>query len=378
MKKGWTEVTLGESCRFEKGTSPTLKTESGPYPFVVTASYRRLSIDYQFNQPAVCIPLISSTGHGNAALHRIHYQDGKFALANLLVAAIPFEAAQLNAKFLWRYLSAVKDRKLVPLMRGTANVSLKEQDLLNITIPLPPMPEQQRIVAHLEAIEERLTRLRQIREDAHKEYLAFVISLAHRWELSREEKRARGWRECLLSEVLRLYTDTIDVEPTESYSNLGIYSFARGTFTKPPIEGANSSATKLFRVRNGQFIYSRLFAFEGAYAIVDVSQDGYFVSNEFPAFELDTNRILPEFLFAYFKSPAVWTQLSDQATGLGDRRRRIHPEVILSHQIQLPPIAYQEKVRDALNKLGAIRSHSKAREFDALIPSILDRIFNGI
>jgi type I restriction enzyme S subunit len=123
MRKDWTEVALGEVCRLEKGSLATMKAEAGQYPLVVTASYRRTSSSYQFDEPAVCIPLVSSTGHGNAAIHRIHYQDGRFALANILVAVIPHEKSGLLAKYLWRYLSAQKDRILVPLMQiGRAHV----------------------------------------------------------------------------------------------------------------------------------------------------------------------------------------------------------------------------------------------------------------
>jgi len=77
---------LGELCDMVKGTSPTLKTLPGPYPLVVTAEFRRSADTWQLEGPAVCIPLVSSTGHGDAALHRVHYQEGKFALANLLIA----------------------------------------------------------------------------------------------------------------------------------------------------------------------------------------------------------------------------------------------------------------------------------------------------
>ena len=70
-----------------------------------------------------------------------------------------------RCKFLRRYLSAVKDRKSVPLMQGTANVSLKEKFLQTVTVPLPPLAEQQRIVAHLDAIEARLTRAKKLREE---------------------------------------------------------------------------------------------------------------------------------------------------------------------------------------------------------------------
>ncbi len=153
---------------------------------VVTASYRRSSKDYQFDRPAVCIPLISSTGHGNAAIHRIHYQDGKFALANLLVAAIPRSDSELDAKFLWRYLSAMKDKKLVPLMQGTANVGLKEQDLQTVTLPLPPLEAQQRVAAHLDAIEARITRANTLRGEQEVELHAALRSAFHKLEATAE------------------------------------------------------------------------------------------------------------------------------------------------------------------------------------------------
>src|SRR5205807_2237025 len=129
---------IRDVCSLVKGTYPTLKTEPGEYPLVVTAAYRRTASTYQLEGPAVCVPLISSTGHGDAALHRVHYQDGKFALANLLVALYPKDTSVCDAKYLYHLLMAKKDEYFVPLMLGTANVSLKEKDIANVKIPLPP------------------------------------------------------------------------------------------------------------------------------------------------------------------------------------------------------------------------------------------------
>ena len=40
----------------------------------------------------------------------------------------------------------------VPLMQGTANVSLEEKDIASVEIPLPPLAEQRRIVARIEEL----------------------------------------------------------------------------------------------------------------------------------------------------------------------------------------------------------------------------------
>jgi len=154
----------------------------------------------------------------------------------------------------------------------------------------------------------------------------------------------KGWTEVALGEVMVKTEDTVIVRSDTSYPNLGIFGQGRGSFTKPPISGSSTSAQTLFRVRAGQFIYSRLFAFEGAYAVVEESQDGFFVSNEFPSFKLDQRRILPGYLRAYFRRPSVWNELASQSTGLGNRRQRIHPEVILAHCAPLPPLAEQQRL----------------------------------
>jgi restriction endonuclease S subunit len=140
-------VKLKDVCDYEKGRIPTQATPEGPYPFVVTAADRKTADDFQINGEAVCVPLISSTGHGKASMHRIHYEKGKFAVANLLFALQPKDSSELNAKFLYYVLSARLNQLFVPLMKGTANVSLRLEDAIEVEFPLPDITEQQKVVA---------------------------------------------------------------------------------------------------------------------------------------------------------------------------------------------------------------------------------------
>jgi restriction endonuclease S subunit len=160
-----------------KGISPTLKTPPGPYPLVVTAEFRRTADTWQLEGPAVCIPLVSSTGHGDAALHRVHYQDGKFALANLLVALLPKDPSVCDARYLYHVLMTRKDELLVPLMQGTANVSLKEQDIARVEISLPTLTQQQRIVAQIDELSVPIREAVALREQARIESLEIIRSV---------------------------------------------------------------------------------------------------------------------------------------------------------------------------------------------------------
>ena len=161
---------IGECCRIEKGKTPIQKATPGEYPLVVTTSERKTSNTYQFEEPTVCIPLVSSRGHGVASLNEIYYQDGKFALGNILCGITPLSHKQLSAKFLCKYLNHKKDVLIVPLMRGGANVSLSADSLKRIRIPVPPLEVQAEIVRILDTFTELTTELTTELANRKKQY----------------------------------------------------------------------------------------------------------------------------------------------------------------------------------------------------------------
>ncbi len=196
---------------------------------------------------------------------------------------------------------------------------------------------------------------------------------------SADGNRARAWVATRFEDIMRLDLDEVAVEPDRTYPNVGVLSFGRGLFEKPPIDGAATSASRLYRIRAGQLIYSRLFAFEGAYAAVDPRFDGFFVSNEFPTFTLDEARVDIGFLAAYLRSPAIWEELAKGSKGLGLRRQRVHPETLLAHTISLPPIDEQRVIRLLIEKIDSVAmQHEKAASrIGALGVSALNSAFNG-
>jgi len=139
-------------CEFEKGSTGLAKAEPGDYPLVTTGAERRTCETYQFDAKAVCIPLVSSTGHGHASLKNVHYQEGKFALGSILVALTSKDANTLDIQFLHLYLSQLKDEVLVPLMSGAANVALSVKKIQDIEIPLPSILLQREIVQRFKSI----------------------------------------------------------------------------------------------------------------------------------------------------------------------------------------------------------------------------------
>jgi type I restriction enzyme S subunit len=177
------------------------------------------------------------------------------------------------------------------------------------------------------------------------------------------------WPGIQLAELLRPASETVRVQQDENYPNFGIYSFGRGLFSKRPISGMQTSAGTLYRVRAGNFIYSRLFAFEGSYGLVGEEFNGHFVSNEYPSFSMDRSRLDPGFLKAYFQIPRIWQEIAMGSKGVGSRRIRVQPDKVLAHQMPLPPLAEQQALvarLDALTEVTRqVEVHLEAVERDA-------------
>jgi type I restriction enzyme S subunit len=263
---------------------------------------------------------------------------------------------------------------------GTTNrVRLKEDRFLALEIPLPPLAEQRRVVARIEELAAQIHEARTLRHQAAEEAEALLVAMAHRADLDQSAKERGGWKRKRLSDVVQFVDDSHNVEPDRSYPNLGIYSFGRGLFHKPPIDGLSTSATALRRVKSGQFIYSRLFAFEGAYGRVTPEFDGAFVSQEYPTFDCDYHQVRSEFLAAYFKPPHLWKAVAAGSKGLGDRRQRVQPAQVLAHELWLPPIEWQNRLAEVQAEVDALKrlQAETAAELAALLPSVLDRAFQG-
>ena len=135
-------IRLGEIANIEKGKIGIQKAIKGIYPLVVTSEERLSSNEYHFEGASVIVPLVSSTGHGHASMKRIHYQDGKYAVGNILGVIQTYLPNFFNTRFLFNYLDYYKEQFFVEKMKGAANVSLKLSSIQETPIPVIPISAQ--------------------------------------------------------------------------------------------------------------------------------------------------------------------------------------------------------------------------------------------
>jgi len=113
------------------------------------------------------------------------------------VGGVTANADVIDPYFLLYFLRSVD---FYLLSSSTTVPSIKKSTLESIEIPLPPLPQQRRIVARIKEMMERVDEIRKLREEALKEAEA-VIEGIRREYLGTFEMMPKGWKECRLDNL---------------------------------------------------------------------------------------------------------------------------------------------------------------------------------
>jgi type I restriction enzyme S subunit len=255
---------------------------------------------------------------------------------------------------------------------GARRESVSPAQFLSLNIPLPKIDEQQRIVARLDQLAEKV---RQVNE--HLDAMETdAEALIRNYIFSPSET---GITKRKMSELVSLRQADVIVDQLENYQFAGVYSFGRGVFASVNKAGSEFAYPRLSTVKTGDFIYPKLMAWEGALGVVPEACDGMVVSPEFPVFTIDTDVVLPEIIDIYFRTPSVWPELAGISGGTNVRRRRLQPSAFLNYEMPVPPMPTQLKIREMHRRVQQLKtSHNAIREANqALIPATLERIFSS-
>jgi len=281
---------------------------------------------------------------------------------------------RLDANYL-RWLSRTKPfvAFCTAASEGTTNrVRLKEDRFLATEISLPPLAEQRRLVARIDALAAKIDEAKRLWTETDEG----IDKLCRSFFRDADDNPLTPTP---MSELVRLREPDVTVDTNQQYHFAGVYCFGRGVFVGQRKTGMEFKYPRLTTLRTGNFVYPKLMAWEGALAVVPPECNGLVVSTEFPVFEIDTNKVLPEVLDTFFRSPNVWPELSGTSTGTNMRRQRLNPADFLKYKFPLPAMLAQERLSEIKLRGAEIAAHreSTTPALNAMLPAILDRAFRG-
>ena len=256
--------------------------------------------------------------------------------------------------------------------RGSTNyASIRSRDVLNYRIPLPPLDEQRRIVARLDRVARLVEERRRVLAAADRD-VDVLLRKAF-------DKATEGADHLPMEQVAPLVRRPVDVQPDESYPELGVRSFGRGTFHKPALDGTAVGTKKLYRIATRDLVFNIVFAWEGAVAIARDEDEDRVGSHRFLTCVPDPGGPSVEFLLYYFLSREGLRRLGEASPGGAGRNRTLGLKKLAAITVPVPSPEKQRWFDRLLAKVRALRkAHAETSgELDALIPAMLHEVFGG-
>lgn len=183
---------------------------------------------------------------------------------------------------------------------------------------------------------------------------------------------SKAWPWVPLKEILTPVSRPENVNPQDTYRILGAHWYAKGLYIKDVRTGSQIQAKHLFRVEQGDFVYNRLFAWKGSFAVATENNHGCYVSNEFLCFTINKNIAEVDYLFKYFSRALIWDEaLSLSSGGTPTSRNRLKEEKLLSIKIPFPPLSEQQRIVAKIEELAKKVEEAKGLTWKAIVETKL-------
>jgi type I restriction enzyme S subunit len=264
------------------------------------------------------------------------------------------------------------DRECKDCSEGSTNrVRLKVDKFLNLPIILPSLPEQQRIVSKIESVKQRIEQIKKLREEQTKD----INNLLYSKYTELIEKAA--WLP--MKEVAPIIRREVKLNEEALYPELGIRCFGKGTFHKPALTGLEVATKKIFQIKNGDLVFSNVFAWEGGIAVAKEDDNDRYGSHRFISCVASKEKALGEFLCFHFLSPKGLEDINACSPGGAGRNKTLGLDKLMKIKIPVPDIALQHSFVALLHKVNAMKEYyaQTEKELNELMPSLLDKAFKG-
>ena len=184
-----------------------------------------------------------------------------------------------------------------------------------------------------------------------------------------------------LRELLMPREDYVRIQDDTEYTRPRVQLHFRGARIRDRVVGSEIGSKLQTVIRTNDLLLSRIDARNGAMALVPSELEGAIATNDFPVFEIRSERVLPAYLRYCLFQPSmlrVYEHLSRGSTN----RRRLSVEKFLDLKIALPSdLDTQLTVADTLRKaeegIGNLREHfgGMEEELEDLVGSALHYVF---
>lgn len=394
LPSGWYWVRLKEICKTASGGTPARNVSaywSGSIPWVKIRDIPGDGFIHDTEEKITNEGLINSNAKifpCGTILFSIFATIGKVgilcidAATNQAIAGLTaIDESRVDKMYLFYCLRFV-GRVLEIEARGMAQNNVNQRMLRELMVPLPPLTEQRRIVARMEALLGRVREARRLRQQARQDTeRLWEAVLAEAFPVYSDETSPK-WKWVRLGDVA--HRDSVLIRPSQFpervFEYLGMEQVKPHQWDPPEtisVAGVDiKSQTVSFR--QGHVLYGKLRPYLNK--VVVPLHEGV-ATTEFIPIVTNSDVLLPEYLAAFLRTPSFVAYASRNTTGSRQPRVRLSafwdakiPIVELDEQRAI--VSHLSKVHERVKSLKAAQDETE-RELIQLEQAILEKAFRG-
>jgi len=271
---------------------------------------------------------------------------------------------------------------------GTTRSRISRSNLALTPIPVPPLPEQRRIVGILdEAFEGLATATANAEKNLHNARALFESHLQ-----SVFTQCGKGWVETTLEKVLAVQPQNGWSPPAANHSDSGTPVLTLSSVTgyrfrpdKRKFTSASTDSRRNYWVKNGDFLITRSNTPElvGHVAIATGINEPTIYPDLIMRMNPAPDRMVTEFLYYQMRSPSLRKEITGRAQGANPTMKKISNGAVQTLPIAVPSIPTQRAIVKTLNGLAEETQRlesiyqQKLAALDELKKSLLHQAFSG-
>jgi type I restriction enzyme S subunit len=291
--------------------------------------------------------------------------------------------ACLDRRFLSYFIRTAAFRDQVNAQGSTNYAAIRPEDVLRYTMPLPPLPEQRRIVARIEALGGRIDESKRLQCESQEQ-----IHALERAETRRLFGAVANGSPVRLESVCTAIIDNLHSNPCYAEDGVPCVRSCDVGWGELLLDSARRTSEEEYRRRTvrgepspNDIVFVREGGGTGKAAIVGEGQR-FSLGQRVMMLRPDPAKVLPRFLLYQLLSPSVY---DDQVLPLctGSASPHLNIGALKRFTLRCPPLSEQaclvdrlDSMRDRFLTLRALQSETAA-ELDALLPAVLSQAFAG-
>ncbi len=383
MKQGWEIKTIGDVCKVIAGQSPEGKFYNDNGNGLPFYQGKKEYGEKYISEPTTWTTKVTKEAEANDILMSVRAPVGpiNFATQKICIgrglAAI--RATKLiDKEFLFNFL--LKHESEIVGNTGAVFNSINKAQIEAIEIPLPPLPEQQRIVAILD---EAFAALAKVKDNAEQN-LKNAKELFESYLQGVFENKGEGWEEKTLKELTTLLGDGLHGTP--KYTIEGDYYFINGNnLTDGAIEFKEStkrvSIDEYNKHKKNLTDRTVLVSINGTLGNVAFYNGEKIILGKSACYFNLKESVDKNFILYVLSSPYFLKYAQKEATGA--TIKNVSLKTMREFLVPIPSIKEQQTIVEKLDALSAETKkleaiyQQKINDLEELKKSVLQKAFSG-